>query len=153
MTSFFYKFFVSFDAFGTPIGVNWKGKQSYNTAVGALFTIAIKIFLMVYAGTKCLQLVSYQDPQISQFTLFRPRLGEDPINLGESLASLAFILTTKDTNSVAPDPRYITFNIMLAKNDMYYKSEMIKQGQLEMVRKGVRDDFFVEGSYVDKMAR
>ena len=62
MKSLVFDLFVGFDAFGTPIGVNWKGKQSYNTAVGAFFTIAIKLFLLVYAGTKCLQLINYQDP-------------------------------------------------------------------------------------------
>ena len=42
--------FVSFDSFGEPISVNYKGETSYKTGVGAFFTLAIKSFLLIYAA-------------------------------------------------------------------------------------------------------
>ena len=48
MTHDFSKLFVSIDAFGDPVSLNYRGETSYKTAIGALFTLAIKSFMLVY---------------------------------------------------------------------------------------------------------
>ena len=57
---------VSFDAFGEPISVNYKGDTSYKTALGALCTIVIKTFILVFTIEQLIALAGYQDPQIVQ---------------------------------------------------------------------------------------
>ena len=46
----FREMFVSLDTFGTPVSLNYKGESSYKTILGALITIALKIFMLVYTG-------------------------------------------------------------------------------------------------------
>ena len=66
------KFIVSFDAFGEPIAVNRNGETSHKTAVGALFSIALKSFILFFASTSVLALLRYQDPQITQVSSLPP---------------------------------------------------------------------------------
>ena len=66
MTEKIRNFFVSFDAFGEPISVNYKGETSHKTAVGALFTMAIKSFLLIFALQQILTLLNYDDAAITQ---------------------------------------------------------------------------------------
>ena len=43
-----FKFLVSFDTFGKPIALNYKGSSTFKTGLGAFFTIALRIFILVY---------------------------------------------------------------------------------------------------------
>ena len=53
------KLCVSFDAFGEPISVNYKGETFYKTALGALCTIVIKSFILVYTIEQLIALAGY----------------------------------------------------------------------------------------------
>ena len=39
----------SLDIFGEPVGVNFKGKDTYNTKVGSLFSLAVFTVVCVYS--------------------------------------------------------------------------------------------------------
>ena len=54
----------SLDNFGEPIGVNYKGESSFKTIPGAVLSVALLIFLLVFAGQSFLGLVNYDNPQI-----------------------------------------------------------------------------------------
>ena len=41
---------ISFDSFGEPVSLNYKGDTTYKTAVGALLSISIKAFLLFFAA-------------------------------------------------------------------------------------------------------
>ena len=62
----FFSYLKSYDAFGEPIGLNYDGESTYKTLLGALVTIAIKAFLLIFATTQTIALFQYQDPTISQ---------------------------------------------------------------------------------------
>ena len=47
----FSSYLKSYDAFGEPIGLNYDGEATYKTVIGALVTIAIKGFLLMFATT------------------------------------------------------------------------------------------------------
>ena len=64
-------FFVSFDAFGEPISVNYRGETSHKTTVGALFTLVIKSFLTIFAFQQILTLLNYDDAAITQVSAVR----------------------------------------------------------------------------------
>ena len=46
----FVNFLKSFDVFGEPVSLNYKGGTTFKTCLGAFFSIIIKIFLLIYAG-------------------------------------------------------------------------------------------------------
>ena len=41
-------FFVSQDAFGEPVSLNYKGETSYKTGWGAFVTVLIQSFMLVF---------------------------------------------------------------------------------------------------------
>ena len=43
------KFVTSLDDFGEPVSLNYDGENTFKTKVGAIFTIAIKIFMLIFA--------------------------------------------------------------------------------------------------------
>ena len=45
------KFFLALDIFGHPIGVNYKGNDTYQTRLGAFFTLATYTFMLINLGT------------------------------------------------------------------------------------------------------
>jgi len=49
--------FVAFDEFSHPVGLNFKGKDVYQTKLGALFSLLMRLFILTYAVTKMLKLV------------------------------------------------------------------------------------------------
>ena len=55
----------SVDAFGEPVTLNYAGESRFKTISGALLTIAIKCFMVVYGVTQCLIVYNYNDPIIS----------------------------------------------------------------------------------------
>ena len=57
--------FKSLDAFGTATSLNFKGHTTYNTRIGALFSITIKAFMLVFAVQQFTALVSYEDSEVS----------------------------------------------------------------------------------------
>ena len=52
----------SLDKFGEPISLNYKGETSFKTILGATFSIALNVFIMVYAFGQILVLANYEDP-------------------------------------------------------------------------------------------
>ena len=47
MTKRLYKLLVNQDVYGTPIGVHYKGQDSFKTGLGALCTLATYVLIMV----------------------------------------------------------------------------------------------------------
>ena len=58
-------FVTSFDAFGEPVSINYKGDSTYKTCLGALFTICLKSFVLVFALTQLVALFQFKDPEIT----------------------------------------------------------------------------------------
>ena len=83
-------YLVSLDSFGEPISVNYKGETSFKTCLGALATIALKTFVLIYASVMLLELAEYKDPDITQYTVYEPRTDGEEINFGEGLGTLGF---------------------------------------------------------------
>ena len=60
------KSFKSLDAFGAPVSLNYSGDSNFKTMAGAVITIVIKCFMLVYSVTQCLIVYNYEDPIVSQ---------------------------------------------------------------------------------------
>ena len=55
----FLKWLKSYDTFGEPVVLNYGGDSTFKTGLGALMTISIKIFLLVFTLTQTLALMGY----------------------------------------------------------------------------------------------
>ena len=44
----FLSYLVSLDAFGEPVTLNYRGESTFKTAVGAFFTISLRVFILSY---------------------------------------------------------------------------------------------------------
>ena len=62
MASALYKFFVALDVYGKPVTVNYRGLDTYKTCLGALFTLVVKSFLLIFLSTAFLDLANYKGP-------------------------------------------------------------------------------------------
>ena len=83
-------FCLSFDSFGQPIAVNYNGNSSYQTGLGAFCTLALRGFLLVYSLLSFINLIQYQDPQITQYTIQDDRTEGNVLNFGELRGGIAF---------------------------------------------------------------
>ncbi len=75
---------TSFDVFGEPITINYKGEATFKTCLGALATIGLKIFVLVFAVTQLLALTHYKDPDITQYVVYEPRNDDTEVSLSQS---------------------------------------------------------------------
>ena len=48
----FVRFFRSFDKFGEPVKINYKGEDTYRTKLGAFFTILLYVMVIGYMTKK-----------------------------------------------------------------------------------------------------
>ena len=62
----FIKLVKSVDVFGESVSLNYKGDSEYKTMAGAIITIIIKSFMVVYGVTHFRIVYNYEDPKISQ---------------------------------------------------------------------------------------
>ena len=58
----FLHWFKALDAYGEPISVTYKGETTYKTWVGALLTLSMRSFMLVFALFGVLELLNYKNP-------------------------------------------------------------------------------------------
>jgi len=60
------RYLRSFDSFGEPVSINYKGDSSFKTSIGAFFSIVLKALVLTFALLSLLDLFAYKNPQIIQ---------------------------------------------------------------------------------------
>mmetsp|Transcript_41523 Transcript_41523/g.54662 ORF Transcript_41523/g.54662 Transcript_41523/m.54662 type:complete len:94 (-) Transcript_41523:21-302(-) len=63
----------SFDFFGHPVNLKLSGKASYPTLVGGFASIILRIVVLGYFCQQLLSVASYQDNEISSYTIVDTR--------------------------------------------------------------------------------
>ena len=58
----FLKWLTSFDAYGEPVSVSYKGDTTYKTQVGAFLTFSMRSFILIFALMGALELFDYKNP-------------------------------------------------------------------------------------------
>ena len=92
------QFIKNLDAFGQPVTVKYNGESSFNTHIGGICTCLIQTFMFAFTLNQVVNLVTYQDPQITQFIGYDIRdEASEEINLGDSKGELVFGLADKAT--------------------------------------------------------
>ena len=56
----------SFDIFGEPVGLNYKGDSNFKTLLGAFFSILLQSFILFFTLGEFLDLIDHNNPQITQ---------------------------------------------------------------------------------------
>ena len=67
----FKKFFTSFDTFGEPVSLNYQGDTAFKTTIGAVFSVVIKIFFLIFSIQQLIALIEYEDPQIILVSVYK----------------------------------------------------------------------------------
>ena len=143
-------FLTSLDVFGEPVSVNFKGETNFKTLPGALLSVLIKSFLLVFAINGTIDLINYEDPQITQYDIFETRRDGDEVNLGEAKANVAFVWYNRITaRADEPDPRFINLRIMLAANNDRFETVEDRPAELVKVDNETHSEFFISGNYFD----
>ena len=70
--------FISQDAYGESVGLNYKGESNYKTGLGALCSILLRTFMLTYLILGLIDLFNYQDPQIIQVSFFQNKVYNRP---------------------------------------------------------------------------
>ena len=87
------KFLTSFDFFGIPITVNYKGKATYKTFIGFVFSFAVFVLIMLYSFEGSLKMVNREDPERAYYKLASSRIKDDALNLTDSNGQLYIALS------------------------------------------------------------
>ncbi len=77
------EFVTSFDVFGEPVTINYKNDATFKTCLGAVATIGLKIFVLVFAATQFLALTQFKDPVITQYVVYEPRNDDTEVSLSQ----------------------------------------------------------------------
>ena len=104
----FVNYFVSYDAYGEPVQLSYRGDSTYKTPLGACLTLAMQGFMLIFIVTGVIALVNYEGPQITQYTIYDNRTDGREINLGEASGDLLIgFYDTMNPNPtlVSCDPR------------------------------------------------
>jgi len=70
---------ASADMFGEEVKLTYKGKETFNTTIGSLLSLAIIFMLMSFGGYKLFILISRDNPDVSQQTFLRDLDSEPPL--------------------------------------------------------------------------
>ena len=118
------KMFVGLDNYGETLGVNYAGKSSYQTKLGALLSILSSILVLYYAGTRILQLVNKTEPEKSSQIQYINLIGSEGLDLHEGDFGLA--ITVYDGRALLDNDK---------TNDLDYVAETIppQVGHFELV--------------------
>ena len=102
----------SFDNFGVPVAINYRGMSSYQTLGGALLSLISAGLLLTFTVTGCIELLTYQNPQITQYQVLDTRNDDKEVNFEETNTEVLFgFLNREKWNFVVPDPRICSFQL------------------------------------------
>ena len=74
--SSFLNYLKSFDDYGAPVQVNYKGSDTFETGIGTIMSS--------FAKSGVISLITYENLQIMQYTIYESRNDGIELNLGEN---------------------------------------------------------------------
>ena len=145
----FLDFFRSFDGYGEPVQVTYKGDSTYKTYIGALVTLGMQGFMLMFTLTGVLSLLNYENPQITQYIIYDGRSDNKTVSMDESHGEIIFGFLSVPTNRFIPiDPTIATLQVQSVTMDWANptKLEVHKDLTLASVNKEDNPDLFSNGS-------
>lgn len=112
------KFFRSFDGYGEPVQLSYKGDTNYKTKSGALLTIAMQAFMLAFTLTEVISLLNYENAAISQYTVLDSRSNGGELNLQESFGEFLFgFVDLAGSKFVEPNPTICSLKMQVVSVD------------------------------------
>ena len=81
---------LELDFFGSSISLNYQGRTNYKTKLGSFFTIGLATFIIAFGLFSLIDIYEYQNPQITQYTIFEKREDSNDLNFGQMLGNIIF---------------------------------------------------------------
>ena len=75
---------TSYDFFGIPIAVNYKGEDTYKSFFGAICSFFIVILILAFTIQGASRLFNRDEPDRSSYRLTNSRTADDPLNMPDS---------------------------------------------------------------------
>ena len=72
---------TTYDVFGQPVAINYKGTDTYKTFFGFICTAILTIVVLIFAYKGIYQLVNREDPDRSFIKMTNSRSEDDALNL------------------------------------------------------------------------
>ena len=111
----FQNYLKSYDGYGEPIQVSYKGSPTYQTGIGAILTLSLQAFMLAYLVTESLALLNFNSNQVTQYKKYDQRNEGTELNLDENNAMygefLFGFLSSARSGFNPPDPRICTFQL------------------------------------------
>ena len=148
----FSKYLTSLDSFGEPVTLNYKGSSTFKTGVGAFFTIALSAFILTYGLFSLIGVLQYEDPQISQYTIFKIRNEQEQFDFGEMEGKFAFgFVNSIEKTAPVLDPTLgqITLNIQTFGALRTILTE--KEIEITSLSRETHPEYFDEASNISHM--
>ena len=124
--SSFLNWFKAFDGYGEPVSVSYKGETTYKTPGGALLTIAMRSFMLLFSVFGIFELLSYKNPRVNQFRIYDERTNGEEINYGDAQAFIVLGLYNPSTNSFdVPDPSIASIDFQVVRIDWQSETPFI----------------------------
>ena len=109
-SSSFSNYLRSFDDFGATVKINFKGAMTFQTLLGAILTFARVGLVLTFAVAGFISLITYQNPQITQFRVFENRNDNQELNLSANHGEFLFGFLNYEKAAFVPvDPTICTF--------------------------------------------
>ena len=86
----FVNWFTAFDRDGDPVSLTYKGEATYKTPIGALLTVAMRSFMLLFTVFGVFELFNYRNLQVNQFRIYDERKDDKGLNFGDAEAYLMF---------------------------------------------------------------
>ena len=71
----------SLDTFGHPIKVNYKGEETYNSALGGILTLAMYALTLVLVERAFTEIFTMQEPSLSEY--MKPLSRDEKLDMGD----------------------------------------------------------------------
>ena len=124
-SSSFKNYLKSFDDYGATVKVNFKGAMTFQTWIGAILTFARVGLVLTFAVAGLISLITYQNPQITQYRVFENRNDNKELNLGASHGEFIFGFLNYDKAAFVPiDPTICTFRLESVSVDVAKEFEI-----------------------------
>ena len=99
----FSDFIVSFDIFGHPIGVNYKGEDTFKTRIGAFCTVGIYVLTILSLTTLITAFNDNSKLETSTQQSTYDRFLEPAFSFFDNMAEIAVLLYPVKGESLRPD--------------------------------------------------
>lgn len=138
------KYVTSYDSFGVPITVNYKGDDTYKTLFGAICTLFVVALMLFYSYSGIVQLVERTEPDRTSYKMSVSRDKDDALNLPDNNSQMYIGLRetveyrdgTRLSFFIDFDPAYIN-----GKIDYYIKGSLDARKNLEICEESELTDF------------